>query len=73
MIGLVISLSGVIYFLLALAVLALLIVGTRYLLGLMGVTVPPPVWAILGLILFLVVLLWFLGAIGGGPGSVVIR
>ena len=73
MLGLVISLSGVIYFLIALAILALLIVGARYLLGLMGVVIPQPVWAILGLILFLVILLWFIGAIGGGPSGVVVR
>jgi len=61
-----ISLSGVAYFLLALCVLALLVIGTRYLLSTMGVTVPPPVWAICGFILFLVVVLYFLGALGGG-------
>ena len=37
-----ISLSGVVWFLLALCVLALLIWGTRYVLGLMGVVVPSP-------------------------------
>ena len=68
-----IYLSGVVYFLLALCVLALLVVGTRYLLGMMGVVVPPPVWAIVGFILFLIILLWFLGAIGGGPGGVTLR
>lgn len=73
MIGLVISLSGVIYFLLALCVIALLVWGVRYVLGLMGVTVPQPLWAILGFMLVLIVLLWFLGIIGGGPGTVSIR
>ena len=73
MIGLVISLSGVIYFLLALCVLALLVWGVRYVLTLMGVTLPQPLWAILGFMLVLIVLLWFLGIIGGGPGTVSIR
>lgn len=73
MIGLVLSISGIVYFLLAICVLALLIVGVRYVLGLMGVSVPQPIWAILGFILFLIVLLWFLGAIGGGPSGVSFR
>lgn len=63
-----ISISGVIYFLIALAVLVLLIVGVKWLLGLAGVVVPPPIWAVLGFILFLVILLYFLGFIGGAPG-----
>lgn len=73
MIALAISISGVIYFLIALCVLALLIVGVRYVLGLVGVSVPQPIWAVLGFILFLIVLLWFLGAIGGGPSGVSFR
>jgi len=68
MFGLAISISlvGVIYFLIAVAILAILIVGLRWLMAQMGVTVPQPIWAILGFILFLLILLWFLGAIGGG-------
>ena len=60
-----ISLTGVIYFLIALCVIAILVVGVRWLLAQMGVVIPPPILAILGFLLFLVVLLWFLGAIGG--------
>jgi len=67
-----ISLTGVIYFLLALCVIAILVVGVRWLLGQMGVTIPNPILAILGFMLFLIVLLWFMGVIGGGS-SVVIR
>ena len=68
MFGLAISISlvGVIYFLIAVAILAILIVGLKWLLAQMGVSVPQPIWAILGFILFLLILLWFLGAIGGG-------
>jgi hypothetical protein len=61
-----ISLTGVIYFLLAVCVIAILVVGLRWLMAQMGVAVPQPVWAILGFMLFLVLLLYFLGAIGGG-------
>ena len=68
MLGATITLVSVIYFLLAVCVLCFLIVGLRYLAGLMGVTVPPPMWAILGFILFLVILLWFLGVFGGSGG-----
>lgn len=67
--ALTISLTGVIYFLIAVAILVLLIVGVRYLLSLAGVTVPQPIWAILGIILFLIILLYALGAIGGGGVS----
>ena len=63
-----ISLVGVIYFLLAVCVLAFLIVGLKYLAGLMGVVVPPPMWAILGFILFLLLLLYALGVFGGSGG-----
>jgi len=58
------SLTGVIYFLIALCVIAILVVGVRWLLGQMGVVIPPPILAILGFLLFLIVLLWFLGAFG---------
>lgn len=60
------SLTSVIYFLLALCVIAILVVGVRWLLAQMGVVVPPPILAIAGFMLFLVVLLWFMGVIGGG-------
>ena len=69
MIALAISLTGVIYFLLACCVLCFLIVGLRYLAGIMGVVVPPPMWAILGFVLFLLLLLYALGAFGGGGGT----
>jgi len=61
-----ISLTGVIYFLIALCVIAILVVGVKWLLAQMGVVIPPPILAILGFLLFLIVLLWFLGVIGGG-------
>jgi hypothetical protein len=65
-------LVGVIYFLIAIAILVLLIVGLRWLLSLAGVVVPQPVWAVLGFILFLLILLYALGAFGGA-GGVTIR
>jgi hypothetical protein len=65
-----ITLTSVIYFLLAVCVLCFLIVGLKYLMGLMGVVVPQPMWAILGFILFLVLLLYFLGAFGSGGVSI---
>ncbi len=68
MLALTISLVGVIYFLIAVAVLCILIVGLRWLMGQMGVVVPQPIWAILGFILFLVILLYALGAFGGTGG-----
>ena len=61
-----ISLTSVIYFLIALCVIAILVVGVRLLHAQMGVVIPPPILAILGFLLFLIVLLWFLGVIGGG-------
>jgi hypothetical protein len=66
--ALAISLTGVIYFLLALVVLCFLIVGVRYLLGLAGIALPQPMWALIAFALFLIVLLYALGAFGGGGG-----
>ena len=68
-----ITLTSVIYFLIALCVIAILVVGVRWLLAQMGVVIPPPILGILGFLLFLVVLLWFLGALGGGPSGVSVR
>ena len=67
-----ISLTGVIYFLLALVVLCFLVWGVRYLLTLMGVSFPQPIWALIAFALFLLVLLYALGAFGGS-GGVTIR
>jgi|MudIll2142460700_1097286.scaffolds.fasta_scaffold455459_3 hypothetical protein len=72
MIAFTLSLTSVVYFLLALCVIAILVVGVRWLLAQMGVTIPNPILAILGFMLFLLVLLWFMGVIGGGS-AVVIR
>ena len=63
--GVTLSVMGVLQFLLLLAVIVLLIVGVKYLLGLAGVTVPQPIWVVLGVILFLVLVIWLLG---GGTG-----
>lgn len=59
------SLSGVIYFLLAVAVIAFLIVGLRWLAAQMGWAIPQPMLAILGFICFLLLILYALGVFGG--------
>lgn len=69
MLAITISLVGVIYFLLAVAVLCILIVGLKWLMAQMGVVVPPPIWAILGFMLFLILILYVLGAFGAGGVS----
>jgi len=61
----VLSLTGVINFLIVVAILALLVVGLRWLFGKMGWALPEPMWAIVGFIVLLLVILW---AFGGGPG-----
>lgn len=63
--GVAISILGVLKFLLLFAVLVLLIVGVRYLFGLAGWTIPQPIWIVLGVILFLILVIWL---IGGGTG-----
>jgi hypothetical protein len=63
-----ISLVGVIYFLIAVAVVAFLIVGLKWLAAQMGWAIPPPMLAILGFICFLLLLLYALGVFGGGSG-----
>ena len=67
--AIVISLVGVIHFLLAVAVVALLVLGLKWLFAQLQWSVPQPIWAVLGFILFLVVLLYALGAFGGGGVS----
>jgi hypothetical protein len=69
--ALVISLGGVLQFLLAVAVIALLVVGLRWLAGVMGLTIPQPMWAILGFILFILLVMFALGTFGSG--GVVLR
>lgn len=72
MLGVVISLGGVIQFLLAVAVIAFLVLGLKFLGEKMGWTVPQPMLAVLGFILFLLLVLFALGILGAG-GSVVVR
>ncbi len=48
----------VLNFLLILALFALLVVGVKYILGLMGVVIPQAIWAIIAVIICIVVLLW---------------
>ena len=60
-----ISVIGVLKFLLVFAVIVLLIVGVKYLFGLAGWTIPQPIWVVLGVIIFLLLLIWLLS---GGTG-----
>ena len=68
----VISLAGVVQFLLVVAVIVFLIVGLKFLGEKMGMVIPPPMLAILGFILFLLLVLYALG-IFGAPSGVVFR
>jgi hypothetical protein len=56
-----ISLVGVLKFLLLLAVIVLLIVGIKYLFGLAGWVIPQPIWIVIGVIVFLLLILYFIG------------
>lgn len=64
-------LSFLVSFIVFLVVVAILIIGFRWLLSLTGLSIPQPLLIILGLILFLVLLLFFVNYVGfpsGGPG-----
>ena len=65
LLGMTISVIGVLKFLLILAVIVLFIVGVKYLFALVGWTIPQPIWVVLGVIVFLLLLIWFLS---GGTG-----
>ena len=56
-----ISVLGVLKFLLVLAVLVLLIVGIKYLFSLAGWVIPQPIWIVLGVIVFILLCIWFIG------------
>jgi hypothetical protein len=63
-------LAFLLWFLIVIAVLAIVIIGAKWLLGLAGITVPQPLMVILGIILFIVMLLalWhFVGFSGDIP------
>ena len=65
----VISLIGVIQVLIAVAVVVFLILGLQWLASKAGFMLPQPMWAVLGFILILLVLLFALGVFGGGGVS----
>ena len=44
-------------FIVLIVVLAIVIIGVKWLIGLTGLTIPQPLWLILGLVLFLILLL----------------
>ena len=58
------AISFLISFLVFIIVVAIVIIGARWLLGLAGVTIPQPLMIILGLICFLILLLFFLNFTG---------
>jgi hypothetical protein len=65
----VISIIGVIQVLIAVAVVVFLILGLQWLAAKVGFVLPQPMWAVLGFILILLVLLFALGVFGGGGVS----
>jgi hypothetical protein len=67
----VLSITSVIYFLIGVAVIVFLILGLKWLAAQLGWTIPQPMYAVLGFILFLVLVLYAFGLISGGP--VVVR
>ena len=65
--------SFLIWFLVLIVVIAIVIIGIKWLMGVAGIAIPPPLMYILGLILFLVLLLVLLNysgawSLGSGPG-----
>jgi hypothetical protein len=69
--ALAISLTSVIWFLIGVAIIVFLLLGLKWLAGLLNFTIPQPMWAVLGFILILLLILWAFGLISGGP--VVVR
>jgi len=58
------AVSFLISFLVFIIVVAIVIIGVRWLLGVAGIAIPQPLMIILGLICFLVLLLFFLNFTG---------
>jgi hypothetical protein len=54
------------WFLITIAVLAIVIIGVRWLLGLAGVTIPQPLMIILGILLFIVLMFALWRFVGSG-------
>ena len=65
-----ISLVGVIQFLIAVAVVVFLILGLQWLAAKVGFAIPQPMWAVLGFILILLLLLYALGVFGSGAVTI---
>ncbi len=57
------------WFLITMAVLAIVIIGVKWLLSLTGITIPPPLMVILGILLFIVLMyaLWRFVPFGDVP------
>lgn len=62
----VISVSGLIWFLIYAAIIVCFVWALRWLAAKASLTIPEPVWGILGFILLCFLALWLLGALGGG-------
>ncbi len=61
-------LEAVIWLLIWLLVLGLVFYLVVWVLGILGIAIPPQVVKIVGAIIFLIVLLWFVQAVLGGSG-----
>jgi hypothetical protein len=61
--------SFLVSFLIFLVVVAILIIGFRWLLSLTGLAIPQPLLIILGLILFLILLVFFVNYVGLPAGA----
>jgi hypothetical protein len=55
-------------FLIFICVVAVVIIGVRWLLSLTGVVIPQPLMLILGIILFVILLIMFMQYVPGGSG-----
>jgi hypothetical protein len=66
MLALTVSLVGIIYFLIAVAVLVFAVIGLKWLAAQAGWAIPPPMLAVFGFICFLLLLLYALGVFGAG-------
>lgn len=60
--------ESIIWLLIYLLVLGLVFYLVVWVLGILGIAIPPNVMKIVGAIIFLIVLLWFISAIMGGAG-----
>lgn len=60
LLGVSISILGILYFLLLCAAVVGLVLGLRWLAGIAGLAIPPAVWALLGFVLVVLLLIYFI-------------